>query len=55
LRRTVAAQRGVGGRHAVDDGQARIDGGAVARIDPAIHGSGEHDTAAFFEPYKPSR
>ena len=38
------------GRHAVDDGQAGLDGGAVARIDPAVDGGGEHDAAALLQP-----
>ena len=29
--------------HAVDDGEARIDAGAVARVDAAVHGRGESE------------
>ena len=38
------------GRHAVDHGQARIGGGAVARIDAAVDGGREHHAPAFLKP-----
>ena len=45
----VGEDRGVVGRHAVDDGQARVDGGAVAGIDAAIDRGREHDAAALLQ------
>ena len=41
------------GRHAVDDGQAGIRGGAVAGIDPAVNAGGEHHAAALLQPDEP--
>ena len=41
------------GRHAVDDGQAGVRGGAVAGIDPAVDAGGEHHAAALLQPDEP--
>ena len=40
---------GIVGRDAVDDGQPRVDGGAVAGIDATVDGCGEHDTPALLQ------
>jgi len=40
------------GRHAVDDGEARIDGGAMARIDAAVDRGREHNAAAFLKAHE---
>ena len=42
-------RRRIVGRHAVDDGQARVGRRAMARINAAIDGGGEHDAAALLQ------